>query len=561
MSFEDDLRTTLQSEAGDLDLRGRGATEVMHLARRRQHRARRVGAVAAVGVLGVGVVGAIAARRTDGVAVTSVADQVDLPDVGPLELSWQRATGGITGGTQGEPRFTEDAGALYALSTAPGARYPEDGSTLDPALYRLADDGTWVVASTDGAVPMVDLAADGSVLYAIGTAPGSGAVGYDSVLSSSVDGGATWAPTSIAPVAPPSTVVAWRSWSSLAIERVPGATVAVVSTVFSPPQSLVDQAVAAAGAEAGQYHAEITDAGIEVVAYVPDGVVGEKGRANDPAPTTAPPADPPRSGAAVPTPPGTVMTPYGPTDGTTVSAEPTDEQIRSKTVESRTVLTSIPWAEIGLTGRGDLTATQVLVEREGAWVPVDSSALADLSVTGLTVAGQDLVVHGWVDGGQAQQALWSSDGLTWYPVAVGEDSRIGGLGNVWVDLPAKCCGGAPVVRGSVDRGASWTTIDLGAVDGRLASASVTSFDSGALGLAAIAVDHGDEAGDPVSYLVTTRDLRNWTVTPLAEVTGSASAGAAVHVGADRIVVTASEGYVADSTVLPASVTAIGTPVR
>jgi len=215
---------------------------------------------------------------------------------------------------------------------------------------------------------------------------------------------------------------------------------------------------------------------------------------------------------------------------------------------------------VGVSGRSDLTTTQVLVLQGGSWVPVDAPGLADVSVTRLDAAGQDLLLEGWTDGGRTRQTFTSTDGIRWRPVAVGEDSRISGLGNVWVDAPWNG-GGSPVVRSSSDQGASWSTIDLGTVDGRLAGASTTSADSGPLGLAVVLTQYGDSAEEAVSYLVTTRDLQNWTVTPLADITGPTSAAAAVHVGTDRIIVTATEGYTGDDAALPASVTAIGTPVR
>jgi len=561
MSFEDDVRSSLHIEADDLELRGRGATEVMHLARRRQHRARRAGAVAAVGVLGVGVVSVVAVRgRTDdGVSVTAFADQVGLPDLGPLELSWTTTSGAVTGGVAGETRFTEDGGVLYALSTAPGARYLGDGSSPEPALYQLGEDGTWVLAGSQGAVPLVDLASAGPILYAIGTAPGTSGVGYDAVVSSSSDGGGSWVPSSITPVTPPSAATAWEASSTLSIERVPGATVAIVSSRFSPPQSLLDRAAATAGADAGDdYGYEVTDAGFDVVSFA------KPLPAEDPGSGATPPGSvvPTTTGPTVPAAPlaGAPVTSIAP-DGSRVPAGGPDAKARAEAqiADTREVVASIPWSDVGLTGRDDLYAAQVLVERDGAWTPVASPALDGISISRLAAAGQDLILEGSDESGRTT-VLTSTDGATWRPVAVGEDSRISGLGNAWVDVPLGSAG-SPVVRSSVDQGASWSSIDLGAVDGRLASATVTSIDSGPLGLAAIAVDHGDEPDRNASYLVTTRDLQHWTVTPLRDIAGDLTAAASVHVGTDRIVVTASERYTGDDSALAASVTAIGTPLR
>ncbi len=57
------------------------------------------------------------------------------------------------------------------------------------------------------------------------------------------------------------------------------------------------------------------------------------------------------------------------------------------------------------------------------------------------------------------------------------------------------------------------------------------------------------------------DLADWTVTPLADVVGTADVlGANLVVGADRVVVTASTPA-AEVGAPPGSVTAVGTPVR
>jgi hypothetical protein len=268
-------------------------------------------------------------------------------------------------------------------------------------------------------------------------------------------------------------------------------------------------------------------------------------------PTTLPAPDP--------TGPPTSIAPDGSRVAGASAGADVKERAEADIEASREVVATIPWSAVGLTGADGLDSVQVLVERDGVWTPVEAPALDGVSTVRLVAAGQDLILEGSDASGRAT-VLTSVDGASWRPVAVGEGSRIGGLGNAWVDVP-EGRDGSPVVRSSVDQGASWSSIDLGAVDGRLASTVIWSVDSGPLGLAAIAVDHADDPASTTSYLVTTRDLQHWTVTPLRDIAGATTAAASVHVGTDRIVVTASERYDGDDSKVAASVTAIGTPLR
>lgn len=560
MTFEDDVRSTLHSQADDLDLRGRGATEVMHLARHRQHRARRVGVVAAAGVLGLGAVGIVSVRgrMDDGVSATSWAADTGLADIGPLELDWQVTPGGISGGAKGDPIFTEDSsGAIYALSTAPGAGFdPVTAESPPAALYRLGDDGTWIPASTAAAsTPLADLTADDTVLYALGTSPATTGGVYDTVVSSSTDGGATWNRVSVNPVAPPSTAVAWDASSTLSIERVPGATAAVVSTNFSPSYAIVEQALAGVGIVAVPdmpYGWQFADDGLLIVDYSTIKGNAEKERAESgdapaPAISTPPTTVAPSAGSI---PPG--ADPIGP-DGTSGGNEPT-------------VVATVSWAQLGLTGAADLRApTQVLVEQAGAWVPADSPTLAGVTVSRFTSAGQDLILEGWATddpntGAGSLRTFASGDGRTWRPITtMTTESRLFGLGTAWVDLPWSGGDGQPtVIRSSGDSGASWQTLDLATVDGRLGGSAITSASTGPLGLAFVTADYRDSASTE-SYLVTTRDLITFTVTPVSDFIGRSAGYATVYVGSDRVVVSAS-GTDGGNQALE-TLTAIGTPRR
>ncbi len=556
MTFEDDLRSRLHTQADDLAVHGRGATDVMRRGRQRQHRARRATAAAAAGVLTVGTVGVLSVRHgASDVTVDSASSAVGLTPAGPLELSWQTVDGAVSGGVTGAPRFTEDAtGVLYALSTAPGAQYPTDGTALDPVLYRLAEDGTWQPTSTVGSGPrLTDLAAAGTVLYSLSTSPATSGAGYDTRLSSSPDGGQTWTDVSVLPVQPPSTAVAWQAHSSMQVETNElGAAIAVVTTGFVPPQALADQAAAAAGYSVDEVSLEVTDAGIDVVRDDRDGgpdsedgtraQKGSDGVAPEGAPiTTVPAADPAL-------------------DGDTAGTRP-----------PRTTVRTYAWNELGVAGPAALRSTaQVLVRQADAWVPVDGAGLVGLAVDSVDVIGRDFVVQGWAtsDDGTTTRArtMASTDGQTWRLVserADGDNERLVGVGDTWVAAGDGDGSGAPPLAVSVDRGATWQGIDLGAVDGRLVGGRIIAVDGGPLGLAAVVVPND---GRDTGLLITTRDLVEWTVAPLSELSarfaGSRSAAPSIVVGADRIVLTSTtpEGHHQEGRVEP-SVTLIGTPVR
>lgn len=557
MSFEDDFRATLQAQAGDLDVRGRGARETMRLARRRQHRARRAGVVAAVGVLGAGAAGVLIVRSPAEDVTVSVGSAAGLTPLGPLELTWQATDDGLSGLTGG-PVFTEAAdGVIYALSTAPGSAIADDGTFPEAALYRLAEDGSWQPTSGIGTAPrLTDLASDGTVLYSLSTSPSSGGAGYDTRLSSSADGGQTWNDTLSLPVTPPSSAVAWTAHSNMQIEaNAFGDAIAVVSTGFAAPWSLADDAADAAGLSRDEVTMVTTEAGIDVVRYDRSGTEAEmrqkRAESLDDAPlgTAVPPTAPPET---VP----------DPAMGTPTPTRPPSTTVRTYT-----------WADLGVAGPAALQSTSTVLVREGgAWVPVDGIGLGGIRVEGLDVIGPDFVVRGSVvndpDGMSEPilRTMASSDGRTWRLVAeeVGyaSDTSIVGVGDVWVQAARLGSLGAPPLAVSTDRGASWQEIDLTAVDGRLAGGDVVAIDGGPLGLAAVVQTDSGATG----YLLTTRDLVEWTVTPMAELSDqrltSAGVGPTVVVGADRIVVTTTsplheyvEGQIAPS------VTLIGTPVR
>jgi hypothetical protein len=107
---------------------------------------------------------------------------------------------------------------------------------------------------------------------------------------------------------------------------------------------------------------------------------------------------------------------------------------------------------------------------------------------------------------------------------------------------------------STDAGATWSEVDLTAA-GVTPGSYLIEASSGPLGLALV---FGAQDQEP--QLVVSGDLVDWTVVPLADVLGTDQVTTArVIVGADRLVVTATQP--AEVGQIPASLTAVGTPVR
>lgn len=543
MSFEEDIRSQLHDRTVTIPLPVDGPDRAMARSRQRDHRRRAAVAIATVAVLGLGTVGIVQARSgPDGVQVASQGI-AGLQDLGPLELSWHGTPGGVSS-YQLEGGAVSGSGALYRLSTAPGtdSRDVSDGN-VPSALYRLADDGTWEVVSSGADLPeFADLGASGDLLYGMSTSPVSGGVGYEAVLSTSADGGASWQSSTTLSIDPPSDVVDWGTAATLQVEGSGDRAVALMSMSFHLPDAVIASSLAAQGIE--------THGTEDLWRYrVVEGVDGFT--------ILAPPAE----GAD----------PSGAPPATT----PLDEKVDEKGQRAADIAGSnpatevigvIPWSDLGLTGPGDLAVrTQLLVRDGDAWNPVDpdQASLEGLQVYTLDVLGSQFVIEGWTSGdgdSSTPHTLVSNDGADWREVSAPADSRrILGVGSAWVAVSTS---GGNKVQVSLDQGASWQEIDLGSVDPRLADASLGNAQAGPLGLA---VDtHGPQGETP--YLVTTRDLVHWTVTPISEVFGPTDGPLAVSsllVGTDRIVVTG-QGFwdeLTDPTAVPEVVTAVGTPTR
>lgn len=189
MTADDRLTRYLNDQAGAITLAPSDPREVVRRgARRRTHR--RVAVVACAATLGV-VATTVAVDQGDGGAplASGIAAAIT-----PTSFDWTAVTP-QSGLGYGQRSALLADGSLYSLSTAPGAAGTD--STFEPHLYRTADGTEWTEVSLPDGVKPSSLAASGSTLYALGTAPTAGG-GRDFVLSASTDGAASWSQVALA---------------------------------------------------------------------------------------------------------------------------------------------------------------------------------------------------------------------------------------------------------------------------------------------------------------------------------------------------------------------------
>jgi hypothetical protein len=502
MTFEDELRRRLHTNATDLDLHGHGPDATIGRARQRRHR--RNAALGTVGgfALIAGAVGVVATRDpSDGQLAVGT-----LPSAGPLQLEWTTSEGGVTTALSS---VVGPDGSIYALSTEPGITDPSS-TPLRTALYRHIDDGNWSARSgvgPDGA--LVDVAAGSSLLYGISTAPMAGGTGYGLRLSTSSDQGDSWQADDLPAIELPSDAVTWQAWSNVEVEARGSTAVAVVATSYYVSDSQLPGAEGLASDDL-------------VRTYDDDGIV--LGRIDRSAPS------------ATAAPEGRV----------TDSGEP--------------VLT-VPWSDLGIDGVDDMQRIDVYVNDGSGWRT--SPALPSLAGVGrLSVIGDEFVLSGEAfpsdpTGGVGRGvAHASADGVSWREVTIPFDYYgVVGLGDTWV---TRALDGASL-QVSEDRGATWRTIvlpDPTGTSGPVTSIAVLA--SGPLGLA-VAVQGSGDSG--LAAVMVTRDLESWTSFDLDGLGSQIGELPTIVVGTDRIVVTLPVRGEAQPGDPSRSRTFVGTPVR
>ena len=508
MSFEESIRDHLQREADAVRLPRREPDRAVADARsRRRRRLAAVGAGAVVAVVAVAAgVAAVPGGDGDGDGDdrADVAVGIDLADVvpatGPLAFDWQAAGDGLY---SVRTSFQAADGTVYALSSGPGY-LRSDADRASAALYRLGDDGVWqpVDLESGGRPFALDVTANGDALYAVSTGPGAGADDRVTHLSTSTDGGDTWAIDDLAPVAPPSDL-AWEEFESFSVETVGDTTIALVTTTF-----YLD------------FEASFPDLADDYFAMEPD---------ED----------------------GILLMPAEGTPG--MDGEPPPG--------SRT----LTWAELGVNGPDALVVHQVMRNTGSGWEPVEATGLP-ADVGSLGTAGGKFVAqgseHGTVstsDDGVAWAPLplpqpEDDENL----MDANYDVRSFGAALVAIETrwPMVMEGMAETrVLVSADAGSTWRPVDLAAAGIPLGS-YISSIESGPLGVVLVARPTHE---DPV--LVVSGDLVDWTATPVADIAGpDAVWNVDVTVGADRIVVTSTERP-PDAVTPVGSRTVVGTLIR
>jgi hypothetical protein len=519
MTFEETLRDRLERDAASVPPPPR--TPGRAVARARARHRHRVVAAGVVAVLAVGTAVAVptllAGDTEHTPSVELPATPATLPPTGPLDLTWRPTSGGIMYATA----QVQDGDTVYAISTGPGFHYgaPMNGTHMPIALYRLGDDGRWQPTPLDGDQRpyTANLATADGALYAVSTAPGSDVprVGV------SRDGGATWSSHALPPAGFPEGTrnLTRQAYGSVAARG--DKVLALVVTRFY----VDDDAVFPEKKGHPEYVVERRPEGLVLSKFTLGGF------------TTTRPAAP---GATTTLPAGAPTTGPG--------AETSRPPILSR--GEREAIRTVPWSKLGLRGPDDLAPRYQLFERSGdEWRPVDIQP-ADLGVLAehLSVAGDRFVLTGIY--ARTEGAFVSDDGHQWNRVPLAKGEKLVGASSALVRYPQT----GTTARVSVDGGASWTDVDLGA-NGADPGLDVIDASGGPLGVALLLGDAGDH---PIQLAVSS-DMISWTVQKVSDVVG---AGAYVKgwtfVGADRIVVAAERAPGGNDA---ETITAVGTPVR
>ena len=408
------LRDRLHRAADSVDVEGVGPENAVARARTRQRTRRAtVAGFGAVLLLALGV-----ATLTDRDDRTSVATEPDVPAGQPVELAWSLTDDGLSNlrATTIDP----SNGATYALSTAPGVRdTPAEVHRVD-TVYRLSEDGRWepTTVGDDAGVP-ARLAADGGLLYAIGTSSRSG--GLATVVSSSPDGGATWSETVLREVAPPNDSLPWRRLDNLDIAAAGGRQVAIASSAFYLDwNEILDEPT-----HNSWIRGDMTDDGVRLVRETSDG-----------------------------------------------DDEPMQEEIGFRT-----------WEDLDVSGPEvfDRT-TSVWVADGGTWTEVDAG-LGDQQLSTLRAVAGRFVMRSFQDdrgrdGGGTDHSWVSEDGRSWSEVAGPGATGALPVGDRFVGMRHE---DGRLVQSTGD--GVWTEVDLGSVDERLAGGTLGYIAAGDLGLA------------------------------------------------------------------------------
>jgi hypothetical protein len=535
---DDRITRYLTDRAATIDLPPSSAEAVVGRASRRR-RSRR-GAVAAVVALAVGTSAVFVTQRVQraeqGEPTVDVAVEPAVVRVAPSPFDWAVAesTNGVSQ-FHGATAVTDD-GAVYTLSTAPGA-LDQNAWSAPRTLYRSVDGTEWSPVALPDDFWAASLTGVGNQLFAVGTAPAGGAVTYR--VARSDDGGGDWAVDEIpTPYAELKARYPGEVSVSAPVIAVHDGTVVVGMSLFANP-NYADRVPGGLPPEA--FVADVADEGIRV-GHLCD-VMGQASSPTTEAPVEAwADGDPSASGA------------------------PAAEQCREAEPEEGRAYT---WAELGVDDElRDLT----LHGRTSVYVAHDGGEFTPVNVGDATPMGGQIVAtdDGFV--GFSSRAprpetldeppayttavLRSADGVTWTPA---------GELNGYVSA-AGAVGGQPAVALADTQGSQ--SIQLGRPDGSwfpVDPAQAVTFDDpfvssvsfGPLGWAAV-VSSPSNGGE--TQVVHSVDGTTMSPVPVADLVAPEQFGPLdTSVTADAVLVRVSERDDWDPETITRQRVVVGTP--
>ncbi|MEM8905013.1 MAG: hypothetical protein AAGA17_02840 [Actinomycetota bacterium] len=523
MPSEDELRELLHRGAETIHLEGRGPTAAR--ARAAQRRRRHVGSVSLVAglLVGAGVVGWTSWRDDPSTEIQirqadDIGDAVE--DLGTTEFEWTPATDVLT--------FLRDSGvasdgSFFALSTAPGVRWedlPVDTFSAPEAVYRSDDLLTWESVEIDGSW-LADLDATAGLLHAVGTTPATEGEEGQPRVSTSADGGETWEHTplpvslSVGPDQPLYTSGRTRIAAS-------GDTVVAMSAMRLFPDLDVLDPTASSWEE--------TPDGLQLLEWVLDPDCAEL--VDTVPPTTVPPTTVPLTTA-----PATTST-----TGPGLAEEPvTTEAPPGYECEEAVPGRFVPWSDLGVSGAGDLAATDLFVSTDAGdnWERADSAALSEIAIERIDRTANGFVAWGPHREGAGVGLFRSPDGITWTEIAppapaAGWFRTVGVVSDRVVVIMEETDGSASVHVGAVD-GSGWTSQSF--VDDDGAPVWISAAGVGPLGIAVTAAPQQPDPGGPGSTgLWFSADGTAWSTVDLPPSVAATRFGTInwITVGTDRI---------------------------
>jgi hypothetical protein len=552
---DDRISRYLTDRAATIELPPSSPETVVGRATRRRRNRR--GAAAAVVALAVGASAALVTQRGAGEPAADVATEPAVVRVVPSAFDWSvvEATSGMSQFHTGTA-FTDD-GAVYTLSTAPGA-VDQNALQAPRTLYRSADGTDWAPVELPGDFWAASLAGAGSRLYAVGTSPEGGAVTYQVAVSD--DGGGTWSTDEI-----PTPYADLKA-------RYPG------EVMVHPPVIAVHDGTVVVGTSVGAYpdYARRVPGGMPSEAFVKavtdEGIVlGHLCEAIevDPwsAPTTTAPAP---DGSADPTGEAATAMTAAEVAAAEVAAAEATRSGAEPCVPDPEVEQSYTWSELGV---DDELRELTMRGRASAYVSQDGGEFTRVDVgEGSSMGGQIVATDDGFVGfatpspstppatiddppEYVTEVLRSSDGLTWE--RTGELSGAVSSAGIVDGRPAAALSDShaklTIQLGQAD--GSWLPIDPGEATG-FETPFVSSVSFGPLGWAAVA----QGLPDGETQVVHSLDGTTMSAVPLGDLIPPEAFGPAdTSVTADAVIVRVSEPDDGDPATAPRQRVVVGTP--